>query len=91
MSAVSITCGQEHRTKSSESYMLCQLQEPTHYAAIFRGGDYAYLQVVQLTDWDYSKSKIDGSFLDELNHAAPESHAIYNVEGMLSWKRSVKC
>eukprot|EP00752_Nemacystus_decipiens_P009999 g8915.t1 len=52
---------------------------PTHYAAIFRGGDGAYLQVVQLTGFDYSQTSLSGSFLDSLKSASSEYHEIYDV------------
>lgn len=56
-------------------------QIPTHYAAVFRGGDDAYLQVVQLKDFDYSLNSLSGSFLDWLKLASTENHDIYDVEG----------
>lgn len=56
---------------------------PTHYAAIFRGGDDAYLQVVQLTDFDYSQTTLSGTFLDSLKQASTENHDIYDVPGQL--------
>ena len=58
-------------------------QVPTHYAAIFRGGDNAYLQVVQLTDFDYSQASLSGTFLDSLKSASSEYHEIYDVPGGL--------
>lgn len=56
-------------------------QVASHYAAIFRGGDNAYLQVVQLTDFDYTQQTIDGAFLDTLRDAATEVHDVYDVPG----------
>lgn len=56
-------------------------QAPTHYAAIFRGGDDAYLQVVQLTDFDYGQTTLSGTFLDSLRTASTENHEIYDVPG----------
>lgn len=58
-------------------------QVPTHYAAIFRGGDDAYLQVVQLTDFDYSQASLSGAFLDSLKSASSEYHEVYDVPGGL--------
>lgn len=53
-----------------------------HYAVVFRGGDDAYLQVVQLTDFDYSGTEsLPGSFLDWLKESSSENHDIYNVNG----------
>lgn len=63
-------------------------QAPAHYAAVFRGGDHAYLQVVQLTDFDYSQTSLSGSFLDSLKTASTENHDIYDVPGPFASKLS---
>ncbi|CAM9119621.1 unnamed protein product, partial [Ectocarpus fasciculatus] len=55
--------------------------EPTHYAAIFRGGEDAYLQVVQLTEFDYSQTTLSGEWLNELKLASTENHDVYDVPG----------
>lgn len=57
------------------------LQTRTHFAAIFRGGDDAYLQVVQLTEFDYTQATLSGTFLDSLKAASTENHDIYDVAG----------
>ncbi|CAM9227153.1 unnamed protein product, partial [Ectocarpus sp. 12 AP-2014] len=54
---------------------------PAHYAAIFRGGEDAYLQVVQLTEFDYSQTTLSGLWLDELKLASTENHDVYDVPG----------
>lgn len=48
---------------------------------MFRGGVSAYLQVVQLKDWDYTQQTLTGAFLDELMAASTENHDIYDVPG----------
>lgn len=58
-------------------------QAPTHFAAIFRGGDDAYLQVVQLTDFDYTATSMSGTYLNSLKAASTENHEVYNVSGEL--------
>ncbi len=63
-------------------------QAPTTYAAVFRGGDDAYLQVVQLADFDFSQTSLSGSFLDSLKMASTENHDIYNVAGPSASKLS---
>eukprot|EP00904_Undaria_pinnatifida_P006640 jgi/Undpi1/3105/HiC_scaffold_15.g06479.m1 len=52
---------------------------PTHFAAIFRGGADAYLQVVQLTEFDYTQESLSELFLDSLKVAATEVHEVYDV------------
>ncbi|CAN0493613.1 unnamed protein product [Ectocarpus sp. 8 AP-2014] len=52
---------------------------PAHYAAVFRGGEDAYLQVVQLTEFDYSQTTLSGLWLDELKLASTENHDVYDV------------
>ncbi|CAM9655367.1 unnamed protein product [Discosporangium mesarthrocarpum] len=55
---------------------------PTHYAAIFRGSNDSYLEVVQLDDWDYSEKEISqsGSLLDGLRDQASGPYDIYGVD-----------
>lgn len=81
----------QHLTVSTLSSVRCPVsiastavvQVPTHYAAIFRGGTGAYLQVVQLAGFDYSQTSMSGAFLDSLSSAASEYHEVYDVPGEL--------
>ncbi|CAM9096280.1 unnamed protein product, partial [Hapterophycus canaliculatus] len=59
---------------------------PTTFAAIFRGGDDAYLQVVQLKSFDFSQTTLSGTFLDTLKLASTENHNIYDVPGQSRYR-----
>lgn len=57
----------------------------TKYAAIFRGGEQnAYLQVVQLDEWDFDSASVSTDLLDTLRAASTETHAIYDVDSRAS-------
>ena len=61
------------------SVLTANPQAPTHFAAVFRGGESAYLQVVQLKDFDYTQGILSLAFLDSLKGAASEVHSVYDV------------
>ncbi|CAM9199787.1 unnamed protein product [Choristocarpus tenellus] len=62
-------------------YFLRPHQIPVHFAAIFRGGQDAYLQVVELDTWDYDDTAPfqSGELLDIFAEHSSEKYPIYNV------------
>lgn len=70
------------------------MQEKTAYAAIFRAGDEAYLQVAELDSWDFDATSIAPFQLDDMKASEEETHAIYDVGSRSSTsvsKASVAC